>query len=209
MLPHVSHIFIANLNCPAAQVVGPFLTAFKGFGLTVIVRTKGDPALLSKAAIAKIHEVDPDQLVQNVRTMDAIVDRALGQRPFAMKLLTGFAGLALFLATIGIYSVIAYSVAQRVREIGIRLALGAPAPSILRLIVSQGMRPMLLGLGLGLALSALFVRFLTSQLFGVSAHDPSTFALTALLVFIVGVAAAFVPAYRATRVDPVITLRAD
>ncbi len=194
---------------PAAQIAAPYLAAFNGMGLTVIIRTSVEPETLSKPVIAKIREVNPEQLVSNVQTMDAIVERALGQRPFAMKLLAGFAGLALFLATIGIYSVITYSVTQRVREIGIRLALGAPSGSVLRLIVAEGMRPMLLGLGLGLALAAVLVRFLTSQLFAVSAYDPVTFASMGAVVVAVGVVATLIPAYRATRVDPMVTLRAE
>lgn len=194
---------------PVAQMASAYLAAFKGMGLTVIIRTSVEPQTLSKSIVAKIRESNPNQLVQAVETMDAIVEKALGQRPFAMKLLAGFAGLALFLATIGIYSVITYSVTQRVREIGIRLALGAPAKSVLRMIVAEGMRPMLLGLVLGLTLAALLVRFLTSQLFGVSAYDPVTFVSMGAAVVAVGVVATLIPAYRATRVDPMVTLRSE
>jgi putative ABC transport system permease protein len=113
------------------------------------------------------------------------------------------------LATVGIYSVLAYTVRQRVREIGIRMALGAPVKGLLGMIVVEGLKPTLIGVVLGLALAAALVRVMTSLLFGVSQHDPGTFSAVALIMVVVGVVATLVPAYRATRVDPIVTLRSE
>jgi putative ABC transport system permease protein len=137
------------------------------------------------------------------------VEESLGQRPFAMLLLASFAALALLLATVGIYSVLAYTVRQRVREIGIRMALGAPTGGVLRLIVIEGLKPTLIGVALGLALAAALVRVMTTMLYGVDQHDPGTFTVVAGIMLLVGIVATLVPAFRATRVDPIVTLRAE
>jgi putative ABC transport system permease protein len=126
-----------------------------------------------------------------------------------MMLLAGFALLALVLASVGIYSVLAYTVRQRVREIGIRMALGAPARGVLQLVVMDGLKPTLVGVALGLALAAGLVRVMTTVLYGVSQHDPGTFSSVALIMLAVGCVATLIPAYRATRVDPIVTLRAE
>jgi putative ABC transport system permease protein len=138
-----------------------------------------------------------------------VVEEALGQRPIAMLLLAAFAVLALLLASVGIYSVLAYTVRQRVREIGIRMALGAPSTGVLRLVVLDGLKPTLVGVFLGLGLAAVLVRVMAALLFAVSPYDPGTFASVALLVLAVGILATLIPAYRATRVDPIVTLRAE
>jgi putative ABC transport system permease protein len=126
-----------------------------------------------------------------------------------MMLLAAFAMLALVLASVGIYSVLAYTVRQRVREIGIRLALGAPVRGLLGMIVVEGLKPTLIGVVLGLAMAAAFVRVMSTLLFGVSQHDPSTFSGVAVIMLIVGAIATLLPAYRATRVDPIVTLRSE
>jgi ABC-type antimicrobial peptide transport system permease subunit len=126
-----------------------------------------------------------------------------------MLLLAAFAMLALVLATVGIYSVLAYTVRQRVREIGIRLALGAPVKGLLGMIVVEGLKPTLIGIVIGLGLAAALVRVMATLLFGVSQHDPGTFSSVALIMIVVGVVATLIPAYRATRVDPIVTLRAE
>jgi ABC-type antimicrobial peptide transport system permease subunit len=141
--------------------------------------------------------------------MEEAVEDSLGQRPLAMLLLAAFASLALVLATVGIYSVLAYTVRQRVREIGIRMALGAPVKGVLRMIVIEGLKPTLAGVVLGLALAAALVRVMATLLFGVSQYDPGTFSMVALLMLVVGIIATLVPAYRATRVDPIVTLRSE
>ena len=126
-----------------------------------------------------------------------------------MLLLAMFATLALVLATIGIYSVLAYTVRQRVREIGIRMALGAPSRGVLRLVVIEGLKPTLVGVVVGLALAAALVRVMTTLLFGVDQHDPGTFSGVTAIMVLVGIVATLVPAYRATRVDPIVTLRSE
>ena len=113
----------------------------------------------------------------NIQTMDEVVEESLGQRPLAMLLLAAFAALALVLATVGIYSVLAYTVRQRVREIGIRMALGAPVRGLLGMIVVEGLKPTLIGVGLGLVLAAALVRVMATLLFGVSQYDPGTFSV--------------------------------
>jgi putative ABC transport system permease protein len=145
----------------------------------------------------------------DIEPVQQVVEASLGQRPIAMVLLAGFAVLALMLASIGIYSVLAYTVRQRVREIGIRMALGAPSSGVLGLVVLDGLKPTLAGVVLGLALAAALVRVMAALLFGVSPHDPGTFVAVTVLVVAVGALASLIPAYRATRVDPIVTLRAE
>ena len=156
-----------------------------------------------------MHAIDPEQPVLDIETMQQVLEKSLGQRPTAMRLLAGFAGLALLLASVGIYSVLAYTVRQRVREIGIRMALGAPTASVLRMVIVEGLKPTLLGVAVGLVLAAGLVRVMATLLYGVSQHDPGTFALVPVLVIGVGLLATWIPAYRATRVDPIDTLRAE
>jgi predicted permease len=189
------------IYAPAAQ------TAFNGS--TIVIRTAGDPAALTRSLIGAVRAVDAEQPVLDIATMADVVEESLGQRPFAMMLLAAFAVLALVLATVGIYSVLAYTVRQRVREIGIRMALGAPSRGVLRLVVIEGLKPTLAGVALGLVLAAALVRVMSTLLFGVDRHDPGTFGAVALLMLLVGGVATLVPAYRATRVDPIVTLRAE
>ena len=189
------------LYAPAAQF------AFNGADLAV--RTTVPPESLAPALVAAVHAVDPEQPVLEIQTLQHVVDESLGQRPTAMWLLAAFAGLALTLASVGVYSVLAYTVRQRVREIGIRMALGAPAAGVLRMVVIDGLKPTVAGVVLGLLLAAVLVRLMEALLFGVSPYDPGTFALVAGLVVVVGLLATLIPAYRATRVDPIGTLRAE
>jgi predicted permease len=176
---------------------------------TLVVRTTVPPDTLSRALVASVREVDPEQPVLNIMTMETVAERSLGQRRFAMLLLGAFAALALTLASIGIYSVLAYTVRQRVREIGIRMALGAPSTVVLRMVMIEGLKPILVGVVFGLALAFGLVSVMTSLLYGVSERDPGTFAAVAAIVVLVGVIATMVPAYRATRVDPITTLQAE
>ena len=178
-------------------------------GSTLVVRTAGEPASLTRSVINAVHDIDSEQPVLNIQTMEDAVEESLGQRPLAMMLLSAFASLALVLAMVGIYSVLAYTVRQRVREIGIRMALGAPVKGLLKMIVVEGLKPTLIGVGLGLLMAAALVRVMETLLFGVSQYDPGTFSVVALLMLAVGIIATLVPAYRATRVDPIVTLRSE
>jgi putative ABC transport system permease protein len=189
------------IYAPAAQ--------FAVGGNQLVVRSTVDPESLAATVVAAVRGIDPEQPVLEIKTMERIVDESLGQRPLAMQLFVAFAALALLLASVGIYSVLAYTVRQRVREIGIRMALGAPTSSVLRLVVVEGLKPTLIGVGVGLVLALALVRVMASLLFDVSQHDPRTFALVPAIVIGVGLLAMWIPAYRATRVDPIDTLRAD
>jgi predicted permease len=178
-------------------------------GSTLVVRTAVPPESLTRPIVAAVRAIDAEQPVLDIQTMESVVDESLGQRPFAMRLFAAFAALALVLACIGIYSVLAYTVGQRVREIGIRMALGAPSAGVLRLVVIEGLKPTIIGVVLGLVLAATLVRLMSALLFGVSQHDPFTFGAGAALVMVVGTLATAIPAYRAARVDPIATLRAE
>jgi putative ABC transport system permease protein len=188
------------------------LTAGKGddwhsFGLTLAVRTSKDPLSVATAVGNAVHDVDPEVPVLEVKTMQDFVEESLSQQRFTMLLLAAFAGLALLLAAVGIYSVLSYSVRRRLREIGIRVALGAQIRDVLRMVVVEGMKPTLLGVLIGLVGALALGRVLSSLIYGVSARDLATFACVSLLLTLVGLVASVVPAYRATQVDPVKTLR--
>ena len=156
-----------------------------------------------------LRSIDPDLPMYSVRTMSERVEESLARRKFSMLLLGLFAGLALALATIGIYSVMAYLVSQGTREIGIRMALGATQREILKLVVIQGMTLAVTGGAIGLAAAFLLARLMSSLLFGVKASDPLTFGAISLLLTIVALLATYIPAKRAARVDPMLCLRAE
>jgi predicted permease len=171
------------------------------------VRTEGDPLRFASAVRAQVRALDQDQAISNVRSMDAMVEEQVGPRRLLVILLGSFAGVALLLALMGIYGVVAYSVAQRTREMGIRRALGAQQGDILRLVVAQGFRFALAGVAVGIAGAYGLTRLMESLLFHVSATDPATFVGVGLLFLIVALAASYIPARRATRVDPMAALR--
>jgi predicted permease len=173
----------------------------------IAVRGAGDPAALAPAVKNAIHQVDAELPLYNVCSMTARVEESLARRRFSMLLLTVFAGFALVLATVGIYGVLAFLVRQGTREIGIRMSLGATQGGILRLIVGRGLNIAVYGVGIGLVGALLLTRFLQSVLFGVRATDPLTFVGIAALLILVAVAASYVPARRAARIDPMVTLR--
>jgi putative ABC transport system permease protein len=175
--------------------------------VNVVVRSNTDPVQLASAVIHQLHQLDPDLPVSGVLTMDQRVAESLARRRFATVLLGLFAAFALALATIGIYGVMAYLVNQGTREIGIRMALGASQRGILRLVVKQGLVLALCGVGLGLVLAVAFSRLVSSLLFGIQATDPLTFAAIALLLLMVALLASYIPARRAARIDPMISLR--
>ena len=178
-------------------------------GLTVVIRSAADAAGLTAAVTREIRALDPDMPLYNVRTMTNRVDESLARRRFSMLLLTLFACVALGLAAIGVYGVIAYLVSQGTREVGIRMALGATPKEILMLVVRQGMTVAFVGVVAGLAGALLATRFMTSLLFGVSATDPMTFLGIAVVLCLTALLASYVPARRAARIDPMVSLRSE
>jgi predicted permease len=173
------------------------------------VRTDGEGLAALNTVRAAIHSLDPELPLNQPTTLEALTDASLGQRKLLMALLATFALLAVSLATVGIYSVVAYLVGQRTAEIGIRIALGANRRDVLRLVTWQGLQPVAVGLGAGLAGVAALGRLLASQLYGISALDPATLAMATVGLGVVAIAATLAPARRATKVDPIIALRAD
>lgn len=171
------------------------------------VRSRIEPKALTTSVREAMKQIAPDEPIYNVNTMTSLVEYWMSPQKFNSLLLAIFAGLALVLAAIGIYGVIAYSVVQRTREIGIRLALGADRANVLRLILRQGARIGMLGLLIGTVAAYLSTRALSSMLYGVDPHDPLIFAVIAVSLFLVVVLASYLPARRATRVDPLIALR--
>ena len=177
--------------------------------LTLIARTSGDPLLAVGALRNATRSLDGDQPLYNIRTMRDLMANSVAAHRFNMVLIGLFAGLGLVLAAVGIYGVISYSVNQRTHEIGIRVALGAGRRDIVRLIVGEGLALTLIGVGLGLTAAFALTRLLAGLLFGVGARDPLTFAGVAALLAVVALLACYVPARRATNVDPMIALRHD
>ncbi|MFZ0819133.1 MAG: ABC transporter permease [Candidatus Acidiferrales bacterium] len=178
-------------------------------GLTIVVQTNAAPAALVPSVRDEIRAVDSDLPMYDVRTMQQRVSESLARRRFAMALLGVFATLALVLAVIGVYGVIAYLVSQGKREIGIRIALGATKQNILALIVRQGMLLALAGCGIGLAVAFALTRLMRSLLFGVSATDALTFTAIPAVLILAALLASYIPARRATRIDPLISIRCE
>ena len=178
-------------------------------GMSVVVRSSSDPATLTAAVRQRLRAIDPDLPIYNVQTMAQRVDESLARRRFAMLLLTLFAVIALCLATLGIYGVIAYLVAQGTRELGIRMALGCTPRGVLALVVRHGMGMAIVGVGIGLAGALALTRLMSSLLFGVTASDPLTYGAVSMLLATVAVLACYVPGRHAARIDPMISLRSE
>lgn len=175
----------------------------------LVVRATIPPKRMTQAVINALHTVDPDRPVRRVLTMDEVIETSLTSQRFVMWLLTAFAGLALVMAAAGIYNVLVYTVRQRVREIGIRMALGASPTGVLRMVIEEGMMPALIGLVIGIGGAALLGNVLKTLLFDVTPRDGMTFITVSLFVIVVSLLASAVPGYRATRVDPLHALRTE
>lgn len=175
--------------------------------MMIILRTSVEPESLAAGARREILAIDKDQPVSDVRTMESWLAESISRTRFGTLLLGGFAGLALILAALGVYGVMSHSVAQRENEIGVRMALGAQARDVLRLVIRQGLLLVIAGVALGLLGALALTRVLSSLLYGVSATDPLTFAAIALLLLGVSWIACYIPARRATRVDPLAALK--
>jgi predicted permease len=173
----------------------------------IVIRSSTDPAALQGAVTAAIHELDKSVPVYQVSTMEEYISKSAAQPRFQTFLLTCFAAAALVLGAIGLYGLLSYMVVQRTLEIGLRMALGAQRSDVLGLIVRRGLALSLIGVGVGLAVSAMVTRMLSGMLYGIRPTDPATFAVTTFLFLVVSIAASSVPAYRAARMDPMNTLR--
>ena len=175
----------------------------------LVVRTKGDPMTVANPVRSAIWRVDPDQPVWRVRPLTASIDAQLGSRRFIMRLLGGFAAVAVLLALIGVYGVMSYAVARRTQEMGIRMALGARTSQVVGMVLRQGLRTIALAVALGLVGAFLATRLLETQLFGVQRTDPLTFGLVPIGLGVVALLACYLPARRASQVDPLVALRAE
>ncbi|HKX30298.1 MAG TPA: FtsX-like permease family protein [Blastocatellia bacterium] len=191
-----------------AQVYEPYLQAPFPF-MTLVVRTIGDPTGLNESIRKEVFNLDPEQPVISIDQLDQLVSEATAPLWSLMVILGAFAAMAMTLAAIGLYGVISYAVTQRTPEIGIRMALGAQARDVLRLIVRQGLVLTLAGLILGLLMALGLTRLLSGWLFEVGANDPLTFTAIALVLTLVALLACWIPARRAARVDPMTALRCE
>jgi predicted permease len=176
-------------------------------GLRIAIRTEGDPALLATSLRSVVAGLDSQLALARVRTMEEVIHRSTGARRFNLFLLASFAALALILAAIGIYGVLAYAVTRRTHEIGVRMALGARGPDVLRLVLGQGARVTVFGIVIGVAGAMFLTRFLQEMLYHVRPTDPMTFGGVILTLLAVALVASYIPARRATQVDPMQSLR--
>jgi putative ABC transport system permease protein len=198
-----------ELYVPAAQLSAELWTIFVPLPISFVVRSSLPTTTLFPAIKAAVHQVDPEQAVSQLRPVSELVSDSVARYRFSMLLLTVFGALALIIASVGVYGVMAYAVSQRTRELGIRLALGASRSSVQYLVLGRGLGMAALGIGIGLAGAVALTRLLVSQLFGVSPTDPAVLAAAVGTLAAVSVLACLIPAFRATRVDPVIALRSE
>jgi putative ABC transport system permease protein len=176
-------------------------------GQSLLVRTAGDPGALAGAVRGAIREIDPALAVYGVEPLTATLADSFGTRRFVMLLLMLFAALAMLLAAVGVHGVLSYTVSQRTREIGVRMAMGASPRSVVRLVLGEGAKLIVLGLGTGLVLGVAFTRALGGLLYGVTSTDPLTFLAVGVLLAVVAGVSSYIPARRAMRVDPIVALR--
>ena len=204
----VGRVKMEGLGTDSKRVQGyfPFAQIPSG-GMTVILKAAGDPNQLIAAVRQQVKAIDPDQPIYSVRTMDEIRSESVAPERLNLTLLSIFAGIALVLAVVGIYGVMSYTVTQRTHEIGIRMAIGAQPRDVFRMVIGQGMMLALIGVVFGLVGAFLLTRLMASMLFGVEPTDPMTFAAIAVLLTGVALVACYVPGRRATKVDPVVSLR--
>jgi putative ABC transport system permease protein len=177
--------------------------------MTFIVRAPGNPAAITPSARAAVASIDAGLPLANVRPMSEIVSAASGQPRFTTLVMSFFAIIAFFLAALGLYGILAYSVEQRVREIGVRVALGANKREIFRLIIGAGMRLALVGAAVGVPSALALTRLMGGMLSGVTSADPVTYIAVVGMLAISALLASYLPARRATRVDPIVALRAE
>jgi putative ABC transport system permease protein len=204
----VGRVKMEGLSQDSKRVQGYFSFAQMPFsGMTVIARAGSDPNQLIAAMRRQVKALDPDQPIYNIRTMNEIRSDSVAPERLNLTLLSIFAGIALVLAIVGIYGVMSYSVTQRTHEIGIRMAIGAQPRDVFKMIIGQGMMLALIGVAFGLAGAFGLTRLMATMLFGVEPTDPATFAVIAVLLTLVALVACYIPGRRATKVDPVVSLR--
>jgi predicted permease len=205
----VSNIHQTGLENPIGFTVYEPLAQSVSNGEEVAIRTQGDPSAIISEVRGELHRMEPTLLVDNFATMDQRIEDSVSPRKLNLFLFGLFSGLALVLATIGIYGVVAYSVGQRTQEFGVRMALGAQRADVVRLVLSQGLRLSLTGAAIGIVFSLAFARLLKQFLFGVRPADPATIIFVALLLTAVALAACWLPAFRASRIEPTQALRIE
>jgi len=194
---------------PNPTVYLPYWTRQYRPQISVVARTNGDPRAIAGAIRREIRGIDPELPVPQFVSMEEIVDSSTSQRRFQLRLILLFGVASVLLSTMGVYGVVAFAVSQRANEMGLRMVLGAKASDLQAMVWRQGMRPVAIGIGAGLIASLAVSRLLTGLLFGVRAADPVTFAAVAAILVVVTGAACYIPALRATRVDPAIAMRHD
>jgi ABC-type antimicrobial peptide transport system permease subunit len=204
----VGDVRMRSLTRPVAPMVyRPQNPVGRWRSATLVVRTHSSPLSLVESVRQAIQQIDPAQPVANVRTLDDVVGASVAQRRLTLVLLGSFAAVALLLAAIGLYGVIAYVVTQRTREFGIRFALGATRRDVLQLVLGQGMKLVVIGLVLGVAGAFSLTHLLTKLLYEIKPNDPLTFAGVSSVLLVVALFAAWLPARRAAKVDPMVALR--
>jgi putative ABC transport system permease protein len=199
----------ATLYFPAKQLSVPKGGTWRAFSLSMAVRTNVPASSLSSAVTGAVHQLSAEQPVEQMSTMEDLIAVSLAPQKFNMLMLASFAGLALLLAAVGIYSVLSYAVRRRTREIGIRMALGAQVRDVLRLVVADGMKPTLIGVIIGVAGAILLSRAVAKLVYGVNPSDPATLLAVALILAGVAFLASVIPAYRATKVEPMTALHEE
>jgi putative ABC transport system permease protein len=195
---------LANLS--RLEIYLPFRQAPSGH-MDLLVKSRVDPAALTSAVRSAVYSVDKDQSIASVATMQQLVDNSLATQRMTLVLLGLFSALALALGAIGIYGVISYSVAQRTREIGLRMALGAPRAGVFRMVIGQGVKLAGTGIAIGILAALGLARLMSSLLYKVSAADFETFTVVTVLLLLVALAASYIPARRAISVEPIVALR--
>ena len=190
-----------EIDVPFAQSLSP--------DATIAVRTAAEPSAMSKTIVAAVHSVDPQIAVARLRTLDQVKEDSLGEDRYTMVLFACFAGVALLLAAVGIYGLMAFAVSQRTSEIGLRLALGANRLNVIWLILKEASLLAAIGLGIGLAGSVLVGHTMRSTLYGVGAMDVSVIVSVAVILFLTALCASYLPARRAAMIDPMKALRTD
>lgn len=201
----IPHVYVPFLQLSDGALEDKLVDIARSMNLAV--RTSTNPNSITAAVTAQIHAVDPDIPVAHIATMDQQLESSVAGPKFNASLLEVFATVALFLAAIGIYGLLAYTVVQQTREIGIRLALGAQSRDVMRLVLGQGAKLAIFGVGIGVVAAFLLTRLMTSLLYGISASDPLTFAAVSVILVGVALLACYIPARRAMRVDPMVALR--